>query len=99
MTDRERAAIKAALECLEWHLAQGAYGCDIEGTVALLRDVLGDKTLVSYGCHVDLCDGDEPDGCVLDDGRHDDCAVAVQLVRQGKTKTDCEYWQPIKVVK
>jgi len=49
-----------------------------------------------YGCHCDLCDGDEPDECVIDTGRPDDCVEAMWLVREGKTKLNCKYWKPIE---
>jgi hypothetical protein len=52
---------------------------------------------VPHGCHVDLEEGMDPDGCVLDEGRPSKCIYARSLVREGKGKTDCEYWQPIEV--
>lgn len=47
-----------------------------------------------YGCHVDLEDGMEPDGCVLDQGMPELCVVAQRLHDSGKCKTDCQYWRP-----
>jgi hypothetical protein len=51
-----------------------------------------------YGCHCDIetmPEGFEPDECVLDRGKVDDCVYAVKLLKEGKGKTDCEYWKPI----
>lgn len=45
-----------------------------------------------YGCHCDLEDGMEPDGCVLDYGKPEDCVYA----RLRGSKDKCEYWKPIK---
>jgi hypothetical protein len=33
----------------------------------------------------------------MDYGDHDSCVYAGQLQREGKGKTACQYWQPIKV--
>ena len=54
---------------------------------------------VPHGCHVDLDNGMKPDGCVLDDGRPENCIYAKRLLREGKDKTACEYWQPIEVTR
>lgn len=45
-----------------------------------------------YGCHCDLEPGMEPDGCVLDDGRPQDCIYA----KKGMRKEQCEFWRAIK---
>ena len=46
---------------------------------------------VKFGCHVDLAEGDEPDGCVLDIGDVDGCVFASQV----KCKEACKYWRQI----
>ena len=46
---------------------------------------------VAYGCHVDLCNGGPPDGCVLDYGHSGDCNYAL---RRRKRET-CQFWQPV----
>jgi hypothetical protein len=33
----------------------------------------------------------------MDDHQDQDCAHAELLRAQGKTKTDCQYWQPIQM--
>lgn len=48
-----------------------------------------------YGCHCDLEEGMEPDGCVLDYGKPDECVYA----RLRGSKDKCEYWKPIQVHK
>lgn len=50
---------------------------------------------VRFGCHCDLEPGMEPDGCVLDNGRPEDCVHT----RSGKVKQreKCEHWQPVKI--
>lgn len=40
MTDKDRELLEKALETLEWHLEKGAWGADIEGVTAALRDRL-----------------------------------------------------------
>lgn len=60
---------------------------------------LKDAEAVPFGCHCDLDnmpEGYKPDDCVMDYGDHDSCVYARQLVREGKPKTACIYWQPIK---
>lgn len=51
-----------------------------------------------YGCHVDLESGEEPDGCVLDYGRPEDCRLAMGLVAAGKSREDCREWRPVVFV-
>lgn len=46
-----------------------------------------------HGCHCDLEEGQEPDGCVIDQNRRQDCVYA----GRHKRKEQCEYWQPIVV--
>ena len=46
---------------------------------------------IKYGCHVDLLDGEEPDGCVKDYGSDSDCVYAARH----KTREGCRYWQPV----
>jgi hypothetical protein len=49
-------------------------------------------TSVKYGCHVDLFDAlHGPDGCVIDEGKHDNCIYA----KLHKAKEECKYWLPI----
>lgn len=43
------------------------------------------------GCHVDLDPGMEPDGCVIDTGKREECVYA----RRHERKEQCQYWQPI----
>ena len=50
---------------------------------------------VKYGCHCELEEGMHPDGCVIDDGRPQDCFYAQTKY---KRKEDCEHWQPIKII-
>ena len=55
---------------------------------------------VVFGCHCEIAamgDDFEPDACVMDDHQDQDCAHAELLRAQGKTKTDCQYWQPIQM--
>ena len=92
-----REAAQQALEALEWHLERGAYGADIEGVTGNLRAALAQP--VPHGCHVYPHLGMKPDGCVLDDGRPENCIYAKRLLREGKDKTACVYWQPIEVTR
>lgn len=45
----------------------------------------------AYGCHCDLEEDMEPDGCVIDEGNRLDCVYA----RRIETKEQCEYWRVI----
>lgn len=47
---------------------------------------------IQHGCHVDLEPGEMPDGCVLDEGRPQDCIYA----QSGMRKEQCSHWQIIK---
>lgn len=52
-------------------------------------------TPIRFGCHCDLEPGMEPDGCVLDYGRPEDCVHS----HSGKVKQRerCEHWKPITI--
>ena len=52
-------------------------------------------TSPTFGCHADLDEGQEPDGCVIDEGKPQNCTYAHRY----KDKTECAYWRPIKVVR
>jgi hypothetical protein len=57
-------------------------------------DVKGGKV---FGCHVDLADDEEPDGCVIEYGGHDDCIYAkFPSGRLRTSKWDCPHWKPFK---
>jgi hypothetical protein len=42
-----------------------------------------------YGCHCDLEPGQEPDGCVIDEGLPQHCIYA----KPGMRKEQCQYWR------
>lgn len=44
-----------------------------------------------YGCHCDLEEGMEPDGCVIDSGERHHCIYAKDI----SVKEQCEYWRVI----
>jgi|SRR5690554_6319886 len=45
----------------------------------------------AYGCHCDLEEGMEPDGCVIDSGERLNCIYAKDI----SVKEQCEYWRVI----
>lgn len=44
-----------------------------------------------YGCHCDLEEGMEPDGCVIDSNERHDCLYAAHI----EVKEQCKYWKII----
>lgn len=61
---------------------------------AALQDVKVSETLSErYGCHCDLEPGMAPDGCVIDEGRPQDCIYA----KPGMKKEQCKYWKAMPV--
>ena len=97
-----REAAQQALEALEMMRQKyGEYACSAcdhaDAAITGLRIALAQP--IPHGCHVDLDPGMKPDGCVLDENRPEKCVYARRLVREGKDKTACEYWQPIEVKK
>ncbi|MDA8139778.1 MAG: hypothetical protein M0036_14100 [Desulfobacteraceae bacterium] len=58
--------------------------------------IRGEGPDATYGCHCDLEPDQAPDECVIDAGRANDCVYAGQLVKAGKGRQDCKYWQAIK---
>lgn len=61
------------------------------GWKALVEKVISEK----FGCYCDLEPGQKPDDCVLDTSSASDCVYAELLVKNGKSKEQCEYWKPI----
>mgnify|MGYP003349255732 CR=1 FL=1 len=61
---------------------------ELEAQVARLT---GD---VRYGCHCDVFDDDEPDECVIQSGRIEDCHYA--RTRKYTAPEQCPEWRPIK---
>ena len=51
-----------------------------------------------FGCYCELAPGEKPDGCVIDEGRPNDCVLAEQLLRTGKNKTSCPEWREVSNV-
>lgn len=47
------------------------------------------KKTLRYGCHLELFDGQEPDGCVIDTNEYHSCFY----VKVGMKKEDCQYWR------
>jgi hypothetical protein len=48
--------------------------------------------LSKYGCWLDEGQQNLPDTCVLDTGDPQDCWHAERLVKEGKDKCNCQYW-------
>lgn len=49
-----------------------------------------------YGCYVDLIEGEEPDGCVIEYSAHEDCLYAkFPNGRRRRSPKTCKYWQPL----
>ena len=51
--------------------------------------------LIKFTCYCDLDDDMEPDGCVLDQHKPEDCIYAAKLRAAGKGRNDCAEWRPI----
>lgn len=62
---------------------------DAAGAIRQLFEIDGSLETLRYGCHCDLEPHMEPDGCVIDEGRHSDCNHA----KTGMRKEQCEYWR------
>ena len=90
-------ALEGAAECVQQNYLPDKCGHDWDEQITALRAALAAS--VPHGCHVDLDPGMKPDGCVLDGGRPETCIYAKRLLREGKDKTACEYWQPIEVTR
>ena len=48
--------------------------------------------VLRYGCYCELEPHMEPDGCVLDEDRQQDCIYA----KHGMRKEQCKYWRIVK---
>ena len=95
-----RATVEQALEALKYFRDTAICSADTDTANEVIPNLEAALAApVPHGCHVDLDleEGMEPDGCVLDEGRPDNCIYASRLHREGKDKTACEYWKPIEV--
>jgi hypothetical protein len=68
---------------------------DQEEAAIILRNagwIITPPSSVKYGCFLDLvccASGTEPDGCVIDEARNEDCIYADRVGR----KENCKYWK------
>lgn len=52
---------------------------------------------VEYGCHCEAVDTREIDGCVIDDGRPDDCNYGrFPSGRARRSQWTCKFWKPVR---
>lgn len=49
---------------------------------------------IRYGCHIDLAEDEEPDGCVKDYGVDSDCTYA----KKHRTREGCIYWRRVEQI-
>jgi hypothetical protein len=54
-----------------------------------VKQMTGKLEYLHYGCHVDLEQGEVPDGCVIDIGDYNGCIHATK----GMRKEQCKYWR------
>jgi hypothetical protein len=99
MTDTRTVPVELLRQALEalgkWSTGRDMNGVELNDLIFTLEAALEEP--VPHGCHCDLEEGMEPDGCVLDEGRPEHCIYAGSLLREGKDKTACEYWKQIEV--
>lgn len=73
----------------------------VEPAITALRIALEQQAQAQpvYRCHIDLDleDGMEPDDCVLDSGRRDDCVYA--RLHGDRAREHCGEWKPIQIAK
>ena len=85
--------IEKCSQCDHRILAFGPFCSRLKKDIHIGQPILPDcplpdwiETYAIYGCHVD---GDVMPDCVIDNGRHNDCAYA----KEGMRKEQCEYWK------
>lgn len=71
----------------------------VEPAITALRIALEQQAQAQpvYRCHIDLEEGMEPDDCVLDSGRRDDCVYA--RLHGDRAREHCGEWKPIQIAK
>ena len=76
-------------------LARVAVRLGMYDAVDVMRQAfeLGKFDDIRYGCHCDLEEGGEPDGCVITEGRIADCVYA----KDGMRPEQCKYWRPVSI--
>jgi hypothetical protein len=57
-----------------------------------IQQIHSNLPILRYGCHCDLEPGQNPDGCVIDDGLPMNCIYA----KTGMRKEQCLYWRIVK---
>jgi len=70
---------------------------ELEWIASKIVQALDGKDFNSWGCFCDLpCDG-QPDGCVIDEGRREDCTYSSGTWKNPdarvERKEDCQYWR------
>jgi hypothetical protein len=60
------------------------------------EDTTKPKLWPEYGCHVDLCEGEKPDDCVISYGAHGDCTFGhTPSGRPRRHPHTCKHWQKV----
>ena len=71
------------------HLIQVANRLGLYDAADAVKQMASNLEELAYGCHVDLEQGADPDGCVIDTGDLHYCVYA----KEGMKKEQCEYWR------
>jgi hypothetical protein len=56
-----------------------------------VKQIVGRLGEVKYGCYLEVEQDEQPDGCVIDEGKHWECNHA----KEGMRKEQCKYWRII----
>lgn len=69
---------------------------DLKPTDQLLPSGRVIRDGVEYGCHCDLCDDEDADGCVIDYGSHEDCMFAFINGKKRRSRWTCAEWKRVR---
>jgi hypothetical protein len=89
LEERQREVLEAARNQLQRLNEKIGDPGDTLGIIIKIDTILKEQ----WGCHCDLEEGEEPDGCVIDEGYSDSCIYAKKLLKEGKGRDDCPKWK------
>ena len=70
---------------------------EVEWIADKIVQALDGKEFGAFGCYCDLMPGEEPETCVIDDDRRQDCNLAINWPgrKRVERKEECQYWRRI----
>ena len=69
---------------------------DLKPTDVLLPSGRVIRNGAEYGCHCDIADDEDVDGCVIDSNAHEECIFAYIKDKKRRSRWTCSEWKRVR---